>query len=87
MSLEIKILNDGTVDPATEDRDKSLGKDEQAPSPSPKDDNLQRSDLPDPSDPANKARSLSGLPRDAGRDLREGAVRDEPDRDIGEYDM
>lgn len=82
-----KILKDGTVDPATDGPGNSLGKDEQAPSPSPEDDKQQRSDLPDPSDPANKARSLSSLPRDAGRDLREGAVRDEPDRDIGEYDM
>ena len=82
-----KILKGNTADPATDGPIKSLGKDEQAPSPSPEDDKQQRSDPPDPSDPANKARSLSGLPRDAGRDLREGAVRDEPDRDIGEYDM
>jgi hypothetical protein len=82
-----KILKDGTADPATDGLDKSPGKEEQAPSPSPKDDKMQHPDLPDPSDPANKTRSLSGSPRDAGRDLREGAVRDEPDRDIGEFDM
>ena len=82
-----RLLKDGTADPASDGPDKSPGKEEQAPTPSPKDDKLQHPDLPDPSDPANKTRSLSGSPRDAGRDLREGAVRDEPDRDIGEYDM
>lgn len=82
-----KILKDDTVDPVTDSPDKPLVEGERDNMPHPKDDKLQRSDLPEPTDPANKTRSLSGRPRDAGRDLREGAVRDEPDRDIGEYDM
>jgi type IV conjugative transfer system coupling protein TraD len=82
-----KILKDGTADPTTDDPDKPLVEGERDNMPHPKDDKLQHPDLPVPSDPANKTRSLSGSPRDAGRDLREGAVRDEPDRDIGEYDM
>jgi type IV conjugative transfer system coupling protein TraD len=75
------------TDPSMDTPQKPVDEEERAQSLDPKGDGLDRADLPDPSDPANKSRSLSGPARDVGRDLREGAVRDELDRDIGEYDM
>ena len=75
------------MDPVADAPQNPRDEDELAQSFDSKDDKLRRSDLPDPSDPVNKSRIISNPARDAGRDLREGAVRDEPDRDIGDYDM
>ena len=82
-----ELLKDSSADPVVDASQNPRDEDELAQSFDAKDDNLQRSDLPDLADPANKPRIISDARRDAGRDLREGAVRDEPDRDIGEYDM
>tara|TARA_R100001244_G_scaffold20643_2_gene21343 strand:+ start:12173 stop:14422 length:2250 start_codon:yes stop_codon:yes gene_type:complete len=47
--------------------------------------NKERSDVDASPEPSNNTKILSDPARDPGRDLREGAVRDEPDHDIGEY--
>ena len=82
-----ELLEANITDPSMDMPQKPVDEEERAQSLDPKGDGLERPDLPDPSDPANKSRSLSGPAGDVGRDLREGAVRDELDRDIGEYDM